>query len=132
MVNESRYFNELQKIIGDTKPANEINERWNEALKRLEGLAAEYANELQAEKCILYQKFGVLRKDIWQLPPYRLLTMNLILSYWIGWLSIPKSLHLASGRSSIQDAYHKSKSNNVLKEIANPKEGENTKTQETS
>jgi hypothetical protein len=29
--------------------------------------------DLQAETGILYEKFGAMRKDIWQFPPYRLL-----------------------------------------------------------
>lgn len=47
MVNEGRYFEELQKVIGDTKSADMINERWNEVLERLDQLSIEYAKELQ-------------------------------------------------------------------------------------
>lgn len=32
MVNETIYFEELQKILGETKSADEINDRWNEVL----------------------------------------------------------------------------------------------------
>jgi hypothetical protein len=35
MVNEERYFDELQKIIGDTKSAEGINERWYMAVPSL-------------------------------------------------------------------------------------------------
>jgi len=41
MVNEEKYFDELQKIIGDTKSADGISERWNEVLERLDQLSAE-------------------------------------------------------------------------------------------
>lgn len=56
MVNEERYFDELPKIIGDTKSADGINERWNEVLERLDQLSTEYAKELQAETGIRYEK----------------------------------------------------------------------------
>jgi len=36
MVNEEKYFDELQKIIGDIKSADSINERWNEVLEKLD------------------------------------------------------------------------------------------------
>ena len=36
MVNEEKYFDELQKIIGETKSADMINEHWSEVLERLE------------------------------------------------------------------------------------------------
>jgi hypothetical protein len=36
MVNEEKYFDELQKIIGDTKSVDGVNERWNEVLERLD------------------------------------------------------------------------------------------------
>jgi len=109
MVNENRYFDELQKIIRDTKSADEINEHWDKVLKRLDNLAIEYDKELQAETGILYDEFEKKRDDIWQFPPYRLLTMNLILSYWIGWHTIPKRLHMASDWTRIEDAYNKGK-----------------------
>jgi hypothetical protein len=75
-----------------------------EVLERLNQLAMEYAQELQAETGIRYGKSGE-KRDIWLFPPYRLLAMNLILSYWIGWLSVPKSLHLVSDWKRIEDAY---------------------------
>ncbi|MPZ08033.1 MAG: hypothetical protein GEU26_16725 [Nitrososphaeraceae archaeon] len=117
MVNEEKYFIELQKILGETRSADIINERWNEVLERFDQLAIEYAREIQAGTGVRYVKDGQAR-DILLFPPHRLLAMNLILSYWLGWLSIPKSLHLVSDWSRIQDAYHKGKSNNVLKAIA--------------
>lgn len=43
MVNEEQYFDDLQKVIDDTKSADGINERWNEVLERLDQLSIEYA-----------------------------------------------------------------------------------------
>ncbi|MGH9965438.1 MAG: hypothetical protein ACRD5E_11515 [Nitrososphaeraceae archaeon] len=43
MVNEEQYFDDLQKVIEDTKSADGINERWNEVLERLDQLSIEYA-----------------------------------------------------------------------------------------
>ncbi|MGH9983314.1 MAG: hypothetical protein ACRD8W_05085 [Nitrososphaeraceae archaeon] len=39
MANEEKYFIELQKILGEKRSADIINERWNEALERLDQLA---------------------------------------------------------------------------------------------
>ena len=63
-----RYFYNLQKIIGETGSADEINQRWNEVLNRLDEIAIEYAKESKAETRIQYLKFGVKRDDIWQFP----------------------------------------------------------------
>jgi hypothetical protein len=56
MVNEEKYFDELQKIIGGTKSAIGINEHWNEVLERIDQLSIEYAKELQAETGVRYEK----------------------------------------------------------------------------
>jgi hypothetical protein len=104
MVNEERYFDELQKIIGDTKSADGINERWNEVLEKLDQLSVEYAKELQVETGIRYEKDKELYA-IWEFPPHRLLAMTLILSHWIGWQSVPKNLHLVSDWGRIDTAY---------------------------
>lgn len=105
MVNEEKYFDELQKIIGETKSADMINENWSEVLERLDQLSIEYAKELQEETRIRYEKNGQ-QYDIWLFPPFRLLAWNLILSYWIGWISNPKKLNLVSDWKRIQDAYN--------------------------
>lgn len=112
MVNEERYFDELQKIIGDTKSAELINERWKEVLERLDQLSIEYAEELQAETGIRYEKDKELYA-IWQFPPYRLLAMNLILSRWIGWQSVPENIHLVSEWRRIETAYDEGRNSYV-------------------
>jgi hypothetical protein len=106
MVNEVKYFKELQKIIGNTRSADGITERWNEVLERLDQLSIEYAKELQAETGVRYEKNKELHA-MWQFPPYRLLAMVLILSRWIGWQSVPEKLHLVSEWSRIETAYDK-------------------------
>ena len=105
MINEQEYFNKLQEIIGETKSADMINERWSEVLERLDQLSIEYTKELQKETRSSYEKNGQPH-DIWLFPPLRLLAMNLILSYWIGRISIPKKLDLVSDWKRIQDAYN--------------------------
>ncbi|HZD36508.1 MAG TPA: hypothetical protein VE130_14990 [Nitrososphaeraceae archaeon] len=106
MVNEEKYFEELQKVIGETKSDNGINARWNEVLQRLDQLSTEYAKEIQAETGVKYEKDKELH-TAWDFPPYRLLAMNLILSHWIGWHSVPENLHLVSDWSRIEVAYDK-------------------------
>jgi hypothetical protein len=110
MVNEEKYFDELQKILGKTKSADKINEQWGEVLKRLDELAVEYCNELQTEVPIRYEKEKGSAYDLNEFPPYRLLAMNLILSRWVGWISAPKKLHYAADCKRIEDAYNNGKS----------------------
>jgi hypothetical protein len=104
MINEEEYFNKLQEIIGETNSADMINERWSEVLERLDQLSIEYAKELQKDTGTTYKKNGQ-PYDMWLFPPCRLLAMNLILSYWLGWISVPKKLDLVSDWVRIQDAY---------------------------
>jgi hypothetical protein len=68
MVNEQEYFQKLQDIIGETKSADMINERWSEVLQKLDQLSIEYCKELQAETGASYEKNG--KHDIWLFPPY--------------------------------------------------------------
>jgi hypothetical protein len=91
MIDEERYFDELQKVIGDTKSVDGIDERWNEVLERLDQLSTEYAKELQSETGVRYEKDKELYA-IWQLSPYRLLAMNLILSRWVRWQSVRRDM----------------------------------------
>jgi hypothetical protein len=106
MVDEDRYFHELQKIIGKTKSDIGINEHWIEVIERLDQLSTEYAKELQAETGIRYQKNKELF-DIWLFPSYRLLAIVLILTRWIGWQSVPERFQLVSDWQRIENAYDK-------------------------
>jgi hypothetical protein len=116
-----RYFYKLQKIIGETGSADEINERWIEVLKRLDEIAIEYAKELQAETGIHYLKRNRVRYDIWQFPPCRLSAMNIILSYWVGWLTVTKGLNFAPRR--ISDAYNIGCITGALEDAATREDG---------
>lgn len=112
MVTEEKYFDGLQKIIADTRSADGINEHWNEGLERLDELSIEYAKELQAETGVRYEKNKELYA-IWQFPPYRLLAINLIISHWIGWQSVPENLHLVSEWRRIETAYDEGRNSYV-------------------
>ena len=105
MINEEEYFSKLQEIIGETNSADMINERWPEVLERLDQLSIEYTKELQKETGSTYKKNGQ-PYDMWLFPPCRLLAINIILSYWVGRISIPKKLDLVSDWKRIQDAYN--------------------------
>jgi hypothetical protein len=105
MIDEERYFDELQKVIKETKSTDGINERLNEVLERLDQLSTEYAKELQSETGISYEKDKEVY-SIWQFPPYRLLAI-FILSRWVGWQSVPENLHLVSEWKRIETAYDK-------------------------
>ena len=44
--------------------------------------------------------------DLNEFAPYRLLAMNLILTRWVGWMSVPKKLGYASDWKRIEEAYN--------------------------
>ena len=48
-------------------------------------------------------------------PPYRLLAMNLILSRWVRWQSIPENLHLVSDWRRIETVYDKGRNSYIEK-----------------
>jgi hypothetical protein len=93
MVNLEQYFQRAQTVIGSTKSADEIVEdRWQEVVKVLSDTAIDCAQELQREEGKAYFKPEREGKPAYILgydkaPPTRLLALNLILSYWIGWIS---------------------------------------------
>ncbi|MGH9985957.1 MAG: hypothetical protein ACRD8W_18605 [Nitrososphaeraceae archaeon] len=118
-----RYFYKLQNIIGETSSADEINDRWTEVLNRLDEISVEYAKELQGETKIKYLKFEKEHEDIWQFPPFRLLAMNIILSYWVGWLSVPKKLVHASAAERIGEAYNIGAKTGMLEDAATREDG---------
>ncbi len=91
MVNLEKYFQKVQTVIGSTESADEIVEdSWLEVVKVLSQTAIECAQELQGEEKGFYFKPPRDNKpgyvlDYEKAPPGRLLALNLILSYWIGW-----------------------------------------------
>jgi hypothetical protein len=86
MVNLEQYFQKVQTVIGSTVSADEIKEdRWLEVVKVLSNTAIECAQELQKEDEKEGKPAYILGYD--KAPPTRLLALNLILSYWIGWIS---------------------------------------------
>jgi hypothetical protein len=111
MVNDKKYFDELQIIIGKTKSADKINERWNEVLNRLDELAIDYAIELGKEVGATYgkpdDKLTMIEFGLNEFPPGRLLALTLILSHWVGWHSVPKKMdaHPLSACHLIQQAF---------------------------
>lgn len=80
-------------MVGSTKSADEIVEdRWQEVVKVLSDTAIDCAQDLQREEGKAYFKPESEGKPAYILgydkaPPTRLLALNLILSYWIGWIS---------------------------------------------
>ena len=93
MVNLDRYFDRLQKAVGSTKSADEIVEGpWRSVVEELSQTAIECAQELQKEQGGMYYKPAGDGKPAYYLgyekaPPTRLLALELILSYWLGWIS---------------------------------------------
>jgi hypothetical protein len=113
MVNLEGYFQRLQTVIGSTKSADEIVEdRWREVVEVLSQTAIECAQELQKEVGGIYHKPARDGKPEYFLgyekaPPTRLLALDLILSYWIGWIS--QTHGLSDAMNMILKAYSECK-----------------------
>jgi hypothetical protein len=93
-----KYFDRLQYKLGETESADRIVEgRWLEmVIKELNQMSLECARELQVETGQPYSKYYKNGKHAYDLPyeespPTRLLALNLILSYWLGWLDASKT-----------------------------------------
>lgn len=111
-----KYFDKLQEKIGQTRSADRIEEGswWEVVVRELNRLSYDYARELQVETGKPYSKYytdGRLAYDLpyEESPPTRLLALNLILSYWLGWLDTSRSHYLDSEPISawrrIEEAY---------------------------
>jgi hypothetical protein len=87
------YFNRLQKMLGETDSADKILEGpwWDVVVKELNHLSYYCARYLQLETKKPYRKDftdGSLADELpyEEAPPTRLLALNLIITYWLGWL----------------------------------------------
>jgi hypothetical protein len=98
MVELRKYFDGLQDKLGETESADRIIEgRWLDVMKELNQKSLECAKELQLETRGIYRKDDTQGNLLYYLcyeeaPPTRLLALNLILSYWLGWISNEKKL----------------------------------------
>jgi hypothetical protein len=113
-----KYFDRLQDKIGETKSADRIIEGpWGDVvIRELNRTSLECAKELQAETGKPYSKYYIDGTHTYDLPyqespPTRMLALNLILSYWLGWLEASKSHYLdkepVSAWKRIEEAYNK-------------------------
>jgi hypothetical protein len=83
MMDLRKYVKRLENKVGETKSADKIIEgSWREiVVKELNEMSLECAKELQLETR------GIWDKGSYQdAPPPRLLAMNLMLNYWLGWI----------------------------------------------
>jgi hypothetical protein len=93
MIELEKYFDRIQKKIGETGSADEIVEQpWRQVVEELSQTAIECAQELQSREGGHYYKPPREDKpgyilDYEKAPPTRLLSLTMILSYWIGWIS---------------------------------------------
>ena len=81
------YFIRLQDGLGKVNAADEIKEElwWNSVIRELNEISRDIAEELQRETQVLHLKDGYglpLRKS----PPARLLSMEIALAHWLGWV----------------------------------------------
>jgi hypothetical protein len=120
MVELKKYFDRLQAKIGETYSADKILEEpwWEVVVRELNQMSYYCARELQLETGKPYSKYYTDGKHAYDLPyeespPIRLLALNLILSYWLGWLDASKSHYLdmepISAWKRIESAYTKGK-----------------------
>lgn len=99
MVDLKKYAKSLQEAIGkrDSSGKNSadriVEEHWLEVVvKELNNMSFECARELEKETG-RYPKPGYPDgQPLEEAPPTRLLSLNLILSYWLGWLNNEKKL----------------------------------------
>jgi hypothetical protein len=101
MVDVTKYFDGLQHRIGTTHSANKILEGpwWEEVVRGLNQISYYCARELQLETAKPYSKYYSDGRHAYDLPyeespPTRLLSLNLILSYWLGWLDASRTHYL--------------------------------------
>jgi len=103
-----KYANRLENRIGDIKAADKIIEGpWcNVVVKELNQLSFEFAKELQQETGGTIDK-GSYRLNLEEYPVTRLLAINLILAYWLGWICDKKAMDgpPISALQRMRDAY---------------------------
>jgi hypothetical protein len=124
MVELRKYFQRLQDKIGETKSADGIVEGpWETVVRELNQMSLECARELEKE-IGPYPKGGPAHPEITQpceqSPPIRLLALNLILDYWLGFIMTEKN---AEGKpvftsKRIQEAYNAGKNLSEKKEVS--------------
>jgi hypothetical protein len=113
-----KYFDRLQNKLRETYSADKILEGpWLEGVvKELNLMSYHYARELQLETRQPYHKDFSDGTNAYDLPyeespPTRLLALNLILSYWLGWLDASRSHHVdtepVAAWRRIKEAYDK-------------------------
>jgi hypothetical protein len=122
MVELTKYFDILQHKLGETHSPDKILEGpwWEVVVKELNQISYNCARELQLETGKPYSKYYTDGQHAYDLsyeesPPTRLLALNLILSYWLGWLDASGSHYLHSEPISawkrIEEAYSRGKAN---------------------
>jgi hypothetical protein len=112
MVNKRKYFDNIQKKIGETNSADQIfDDPWREVAEELNQLSTDYCRELQEEKKIRYLKYGK-NHSLEQFPPYRLLATTIILADWVGYHSTEKFEN--TDWDMIKEAYDTGKSRSSI------------------
>jgi hypothetical protein len=120
MVDPKKYFDRLQDKIGKTHSPDKIDETlwWDVVVRELNQMSYDYARELQIETGKPYSKYYTDGTHAYNLsyelsPPTRLLALNLILSYWLGWLDASRTHYLDTepilAWKRIEEAYSKGK-----------------------
>ena len=120
MIELKKYFDRLENKIGETYSPNKILEGpwWEAVVRELNQMSYYCARELQLETGKPYSKCYTDGRHAYDLPyeespPTRLLALNLILSYWLGWLDASNSHYIdtepISAWKRIEEAYNKGK-----------------------
>jgi hypothetical protein len=99
MIELRKFAHELNQVIGinapyGRNPADEINEKhWFElVINKLNTMSIDCARELQVETGTYPKPGHPVGQHIEKAPPTRLLSLCLILSYWLGWVSNEKHM----------------------------------------
>lgn len=119
MVELRKFAHELEDVIGKRAPsgkssADEINEEfWFDlVISKLNTMSMECARELEKETGT-YPKYTseyLKGQPLEKAPPTRLLSLSLILSYWLGWVNNEKCMDALEPQpfrawTRIQEAY---------------------------
>jgi hypothetical protein len=97
------YFKRFNDTIGETDSADRISEGpwWDIVIKKLNNMSYYCAQKLQHETGRGYRKPYGIPREYYELPyeespPTRLLSMTLILCYWLGFHDADKGHELQS------------------------------------
>lgn len=105
-MNHREYMRQIEKKLGEIRAADRIEENsWYDVMMReLNDLSKQGAIELQKETNAVWDK-KIYKLSLHEVPPIRLLALEIILASWLGWIMNEK--HGEIGLFSTTDCWKK-------------------------